>query len=393
MNISYVPINKLKDKGYSNILGIIINYLPTKLSKGTDYVTTLDIMDESGVTSCKIFSNQLLDEDFVPGDIVKVINIKCTAENKSILGYSNDIKVVGRAYSTKNIEITKDLGEIEIKRIKELKNHYLSKNYSRYKTIEELTSNVYFDFVGYLVDKKHESNNLIILQFIDNTQNQNIKFPFPTNGYCSNSMLFLKVWGVREEFEINKFYVIRNIKVTEITCNITASCSENNYSIKQIQDNHIFAYDINQRQNEFKKLQTSEITTEDVNHKKKENEGQGEYNITNIRDIPLESECIIYAFVKAHFPLNGKVLYTCSYCRLVFEERLHHEHNLEEEVICNMILKDNTGEILVICKNQNLIKILNNKKFRRNNYFLSKILHLSIQGKNQYFMIDCEIDE
>ncbi|TBU11705.1 hypothetical protein CWI38_1074p0020 [Hamiltosporidium tvaerminnensis] len=369
----YVALNKMEMNKYCNVIGIVVGYLEPKQSKGSDWVSTIIITDESMETNkifVKIFSKTpLFPFGFNNGDIIKIKNIKLIKPNIAITGKQNEVKLIYNFF-TNNL-YTENI--YEENRITCLRNIYLENNqkYVRQLKICDLKETCYFDFCGLLINRQIEKNNLVILTLIDYTVNCNIKNVICDEEFANNMILYVKAWDKHAEMakslEINEIYLFKNLRLSDKDFILIAHMSElRKCTILNVDNGHVLRQSIYQEQEIYKESFLTSILSND----------EIPYGLSSLQTVPIYNIKIsglhrIKATVKFHFPFGILCLYFCRACKLTdinknsIEEHVFQNSNcnIDKINICRFILKDTSGSCVALCRGKILEYFFRDENF------------------------------
>lgn len=222
---TYVKIEEMAMNVYCNIYGVVVDWLECRESRGSDFVMTLDLIDESTRTrlSVKVFSRKkIFAQGFCIGDVVRIGCVKLYDADRAITDHRNDIEIMHNSSSP--------AAAVDA-RTQELVDFFEARKneFARERLVSELESHQYFDFCGELVDRQIERNNLVILRLVDYSANGNVRSAMQ-GMYPASMVLMVKAWGLfaqtAAECEVGKLYKIKNLKMDAIADTLVASLSE-----------------------------------------------------------------------------------------------------------------------------------------------------------------------
>ncbi|KAM0672391.1 hypothetical protein CWI42_011470 [Ordospora colligata] len=359
-DIEYKFILQMEYGVYCSMYGVVVGWTSSKKSKGSDYVMTIDVVDEEMQRlSVRIFSHtEIFAESLYVGDVVKIRNVKLYTQGKAIMGKRNEIDVVYRQ--------GKQAGEFPSRSVMNLVNVFerSRRRFVKQRMISEIECGHRFDFCGELSDKRREMHNLVILEFIDYS-----------HGACSLDMckhmscmvLVIKAWGEfsdrSEQCEIGSYYLIKNLKADEVGELAVASLSESsNGEIVKIRKHSPIWQDLELRRNEYQRKVVfgcnggSELQPDVPIHMNDENRysiNPGVYRIkAQIR------RCALF---------TNNTISICKSCGMIEESTAEKQmrtcmnHNVEQIRIARVIIWDGYTEIKVVCRGSIAERIIDNE--------------------------------
>lgn len=260
---------------YNNSYACVVSVWPLYKTKGTDYVFTLKLADNSGESTVKIFISSInnlkkfmkeeefnKDTDysdinnfnriFKGGDIVLVKNIKKIKEksvcliHKSSCIYKiknineikeNDskIKSINESIKEKHTDSFKSDEEFIIK---ELEDFYIE-NYFNKKTlkVEEIQKSCYFNIIGEIIYINEEDIFEKTICILDYTSNSHVISEFRGN-YPLNMLLYIKLYkkNFEDNIKIGQICHFKNLRIDTIRDCLLAYVGENtDYKIDLMQ--------------------------------------------------------------------------------------------------------------------------------------------------------------
>lgn len=362
----FTKIADLGPTGYYNIKCSIIKIYDWISTKSTDYVMTLQVKDDSidSHIFIKIFSpSKIFINYFYVNRIYMIYNIKKFKDSFYILSKENKIEeCLDEVSSCKDYSNSKRNGEKQscesFKQNNSFNNKFhLNKDFistskkEKFKTreIKDLSGTEYIKFTGKLIEIQEESNNLVILSFIDYTVNDNIE-NLNKGIYDNNMVIFVKVWDklseMAKKLEIKNIYTLENVKIQIKPDVICGTLSDTALSKIYKSDSSL----IIERENNF----LNKCIDFSCDHYKN-------MKITNINDIKEPGFYKIKVFILNHFPADGKILFLCKICKIINEE-VNFDCNCKNEKInvftVKFSVKDESGQNILVCVNKIAKKML-----------------------------------
>ncbi|KAF7703869.1 hypothetical protein CDIK_0107 [Cucumispora dikerogammari] len=416
-SLTYKTIRDIPFNTSSMTIGIISSHLPTKPTVGTDYITTIYILDEHGDSLCvRIFSQfKIYEKYFSFRDIVILKNLRIYKDVKKthdIIGYIKDdgrVEVINRtmdrnftfdkySYVKINTDITPDklkalyfkLNEVFEKVFPDAispRDLYNRKNYTHssstteftktnFKKIEAIEENTCFDFKGLCltVIDKSETIEYTTFNFIDGTRNTNRKSNINIEKARIHDILSIRIWNPTLAMKIKKgkCYLLHNLQVREIGNQLIAEIFENNSlivgeisrSVIDLPDNAII------------------INNLYVNNLHSKNNVINSKLIKSFRRKTLQDFCIGYNLVSIF--LDKLVTETthmfCKSCKSTICNKSGISCNFITQVVRNILISDGTKKIYVLCSNDKIYSSLN-KRIRDNNFEHEVVIKKGDNGK------------
>lgn len=347
-SVRYVKISEMVKDKYCNVYGAIVGWLECRESRGSDFVMTLDLIDDSTVNklSVKVFSRtKIFAEGFCVGDIVRVRNLKLYDVNKAITDHKNEIEIVHTCLSSLE---TADARTRELMHTFSARKH----EFVREKLVSEVRDNQYFDFCGELVDKQMERHNLVVLRFVDYTSNPQVSGD-AQGFYPSSMVLVVKAWGsfaqLAEGCEIGECYRVKNLRIDGIGDLLVANLSESRKgNIIKISRNTTFCrcLELRKRMHNERSFQT--VTDAPVRMMK--------YRLSRIKDVCYSGIHRVRIQIKRYTPFNGIELLRCRGCDVAMRGNqfkcLCEQPMVEKMKLLKLLVYDRSGEAVVVCRNQ-----------------------------------------
>lgn len=421
----YILISEMPMNVYCNIYGIVSALLPPIKSKGTDFVTTVRLFDESGCVDVKMFTKTDIFKDFFElGDVVRIRRVKLFAENKAILS-GKGVEVLDNLGAEPKNRQKKNLTAVEKIRVGELGEFYKSAKFckrsnstdksnsiGKYKglcKIRDLEEGDFFDFQGFLINIKKENDVLSILTFIDYTTNDFISPRVSYGQYYNDMILYVRVWDQNAPKVLNleekTFYLVKHLKVKDIT-NVIRSDLLNykEYFVKKIEPNNLGSDTLYLKKEFERSMQISSSLIEsqyskympDIYHK---------LSLSYLTDIQ-EGINKVKIKILGHRPFRGIKIRFCMHCKKIIN---FCEYQIEtgqktcplcnsrnmvfEQFVANLMVTDNTENIFVLVKNNLLEKILDDVNIIRKTPFFALILSVKKNGKLFHHLLDAVINK
>lgn len=386
----YVKIGSMVMNEYCSIYGVVVDWLECKESRGSDFVMTLDLVDESVADklSVKIFSRRrIFAEGFCVGDVVRIQHLKLYGAGKAITDHRNCIEIV---YSHVGACDPEDL------RVRELVSFFrTNKNrVTKERTVSEIWENQYFDFCGELIDKHVERHNLVVMKLIDYTHNHRIGECETQDAYPNDMVLVVRAWGefaqVAGGCEIGGFYKIRNLRTDGIEACLSANLSESSRGrIVRIRRNTTFGNYLESRRRTHG---WGSMSARGVVEMPARMLG---YRLARIRDLDVPGVYRVHVQVKQHTPFRGLWLVRCKTCSTVWKKTSMfrckcEDAETEDMKLLKLLVSDGSGEIVIVCKNTMAEHILDGEspRYLSGTFFDCVVICTKNMGKTTYHMID-----
>ncbi|KAF7683371.1 hypothetical protein TCON_1419 [Astathelohania contejeani] len=390
---SVVPIAMMRPQVYHHVYGVIVDWLDPIKSRGTDFVTTIDIIDPSTPNSLtvKMFTRRLdFNRQYSIGDIVNIKKIKLISRRISITDHNNEVEILSR----EGEEISTNLPMAIQKYIYLLRKYYLDNKYKyiRIKQISELEGKEYCDVCGMIIGKQIETNNLVILKLVDYTINDKIKVDNNFNEYPNNMVLIIKLWGKHVklglECNINEYYRIKNIRLDELNATMIGYISDSQSArVMKLNENHPTVKKIKALKIKF---ENKNMSTNNIAHFNTPEHFKN-LELVEVKDIREDNrfrKVRMRIAIKMHTPFQGMIYYKCTDCQKIYRTNyLKEDCNLKEEKILKLLVYDKTGECILICKNQLVDLILGNRKYIRHTF-----MEVAVLIKEKLYLIDINVN-
>lgn len=362
--ICFTKIANISSTGYYNIKCTVLNIYDWIPTKAKDYVMTLKVIDDSIDLPIfiKIFSPlKIFINYFKINKSYLVYGVKKYKDSFFILSKENKIEehlktndALEEYNDEENFCKNKNYNDqvnnkSQVMQINKENIFLNKKEFFLLKEIKDLSSIEYIKFIGKLINIQEESNNLIILSFIDYTVNPLI---VNVNGgrYDNNMVLFVKVWDklaiLAKNLEIDNIYTLENVKI-HVKFNVIIGTLSDTPLSKIYKSDSSF---ISEREKEY----LAKCIDFSCDHYKN-------MKITNINDIKESGYYKIKVNMIKYFPENGKILYLCKKCKII-NEVYSFDCNCKNDKITIFTLKyqvkDESGENIVVCVNKIAKKML-----------------------------------
>eukprot|EP00866_Antonospora_locustae_P000107 jgi/Antlo1/107/2018 len=386
--------SKLRDleRGkYVNVLGIVVGWYEPRQSQGSDFVCTVDIVDETvnEKVRIRIFTKEkAFEEGFMPGDILEICSIKMVEPGLCLAGKRIKIRTLYSEYLK-----TED-ANIDSSCISTLISHYMTirNRFTRLKSIEELESNMFCDLVGQAIHVQIESADLVIVTIIDYTCNAKVQSGEDIMGHQNGMVVFVKAWEtyarIAKELAAGDLILFKNMKINSIDDTITGYMSASRGGgITKLLSNHPLCKAFYVRKRRFEeKIETERrniVSPPRFSH----------FDLSAISTLNGEGVYRVRGYIKYTIPLRPKTVYRCGSCnmaRIVPFSGCCKSSEFFEEKICRILLCDMSGSTVVVCKNKVLESLFAdcNQRFMRYNYFDSLLL----RGSTSIGLINHMID-
>ncbi|KAG0439451.1 Protection of telomeres protein 1 [Dictyocoela muelleri] len=423
----YIMINEMQIGVYCNLYGVVVNYLQPIKSKGTDFVSTVSLVDQSGFVDIKIFRrNDVLKDFFLYGDVVRMRRVKLIKDKRAILSGMN-FEVLGNFNNNPKRMLKKNLVEFEKSIIEKLKEFYLSSRFclnststeqvkesvnvkfNRKKRIKDLKLGDYFDFYGYLVNIKKENEELTILNFVDYTANNFIS-PRVTYGNFYNDMILnVRVWQQHAskvlEIEENAAYFVKNLKVSKISNAIVADLSDHRpFFVQKVKPENLEGEILNLKK-EFERTQRISSSLIEAQYSKHIPQIYYQLKLTQLYEIK-EGINKVKIKIIGHRPFKGITIKICMFCKKIINlneynmvisldecPNCNSKNKVYDQFVANLMVTDNTENIIVMSKNRLLEKILSDINIIRKTHFFALILSIKKNGILYHHLIDAVINK
>lgn len=388
---SFTKLKDLEKGKYVNVLGIVVGWYEPKQSQGSDFMCTVDIVDEtvSEKVRVRIFTKEkAFEEGFMLGDILEIYSIKMVEPGLCLAGKHIKIRTVySESHNTEDVCVDSSC-------VSTLVSHYMTirNRFTRFKSIEELESGMFCDLVGQAVHVQIESADLVIVTIVDYTCNTKVQDGKDIMEYRNGMVVFVKAWETyaraAKELAAGDVVLFKNLKISSIADTITGCMSASRSGgITKLLSNHPLRKAFCVRKRRFEE--------------KMENERRSiaspsrftPFDLNAISSLDGEGVYRIRGYIKYTIPLRPKAVYRCMSCnvaRITPFSGCCESSELFEEKICRMLLCDMSGSTVVVCKNRVLESLFAdcNQKFVRYSYFDALLLRCSTSVGMINHMID-----
>lgn len=297
MNIEidgYSMVKELSVSTYKDIFGVVLSSMPLCATRGTDYLFTLEIIDESAKVELKIFIGSIneiekfvcpeetseFDADldytkkgnfekiFKTGDILLLRNIKLMRNGNMALIHKSC--VIKKMWSC-----NKDINEID-KNIKDymviknlydfyLDNHCVKRHDKKRRRIEELEENIYFDIVCRILYVDH--GYMVNVCVTDYTHSKLVPRIFK-GIYELSTLLYIRLYGKYADMgrllKVGDTCIFRNVRINTVGDCLLSHISESKTGSITIEQDRRMINEIIEREKVYKEyLQNRVVSTED----------------------------------------------------------------------------------------------------------------------------------
>lgn len=369
-----------KGKKY-NIIGIVVDWYEPRKSRGSDFVTTINVIDDTVEEKVKIriFSKEkTFEKGFFPGDIIEIFCVKALESNLCISSQCFDLRLLYSEYGHQD-----DTFFAEKEPVKSLLSYYsvAKDKFSRLKDISEMKNQNYCDFVGEVLAVQIESENLVILTATDYTGSKEIEEKIPVMGLKNTMIVFIKAWGIYaryvKDYRAGDIVLFKNLKINIQNGIIVGNLSESIhcYINKVLEINPLLKIFLRKKKSFLNNM-------EDKRRDIPVPQRFQLFSLTNVSELKGSGFYRIRVYIKYTIPFSPQILYRCSACNIarIFPlKNCRSTCQMFEEKICKAVVCDQTGSLVVICKNNILESIFldKNKIFLRHNYFESILARFS----------------
>ncbi|WUR03740.1 protection of telomeres protein 1 [Vairimorpha necatrix] len=321
-HLIYTKIRDLSYSGLYNIKCHVLTIYPWKESKGNDFVMTLKVADDpkENFIFVKIFNSKKYEHDFLIGDFLKIIKIRHFSNNFYILDKEGQISKLNKTNTSKNVDFP-------------------------LRKIVDLTYSEYIKFIGILIYKQKETENLTILGFIDYTINPSIKKSENKAYYENNMILYVRVWDKLAKKALNlsenSVYCLVNLKIKPEMNRICSDLSDCPLSsISEVLDESI----INEIKSRGRQPKDKIICFNGDLYKNNK--------LIFIKDIKDSGYYKIQVKILRHHPFNGEIIKICTPCGLIkTSKKCECGLETDEVFVVKYLVRDESGEIVLLCKN------------------------------------------
>lgn len=372
----FVKLKDLEKERYCNVVGMVVGWHEPKQSQGSDFVCTIDIVDEtvSDKVRVKIFTREKCFEDgFALGDIVEINCVKMLESGVCLAGKKVRVRTLHSQSGCNEVGASSE-------RVDVLMTHYpsMKNKFARLRTIEEVETNMFCDIVVQLVNVQIESESLVILTVVDYTSHAGICKNKDIMGFRNNMVMFVKAWETyaksAKDLRPNEMLLLRNLKINNVADVMTASLSgSRNGGVTRLGSDHSLCKALHARKSEF---------LAKIEHERSSIETLPRFELFDLRVIAsLAGEGVyrVRGYIKYTIPLRPKRIYRCNTCNLARITPLtgcSEACDRFDESICRLLLCDASGSAVVMCKNKILDALFleANRRFTRHNYFDSIVV-------------------
>ncbi|KRH94622.1 putative Nucleic acid-binding, OB-fold, Nucleic acid-binding, OB-fold-like protein [Pseudoloma neurophilia] len=358
----FKKISEIESNNYSTVICVVHTVLEPLKTKGTDFVTTLEVSDEDkNQISIKMFTKTPRFANFFKEhDIVKIQKVKLSKPGVGITGHGSEVEVLANL-NEENSKVF--VTESEMEKIKCLKeaSAFIKKN--QLTKVCDIAPNTTFSFIGLLLDIKEECSNLAILTMVDFTKSEMI-FPIIQNAAFTNNMtLIIKVWGETQanevkNLQIDQIYKIQTLKIGKIEHILEARISESAYTpFQKIEVADPEHQEIIEKQKQFFREAQPAKTADDFLP-----EEFKKFDLVKTNQIKKNGTYRIRALAVSNFPFKPANIIICDHCRSLYSTEIKfrktkHCLNTEDcnpyhEKIIKVHFKDSAGTLSVVLKNK-----------------------------------------
>lgn len=302
-------ISELTRDKYHTIYGVVVDWLEWRQCKGTDFMMTLDLIDECMTRlSVKIFSpTKIFPKGFCVGDVVRVGSVKLYGNHKALTDRGNDVRVMSTPSAL--------LGAVPGLRVRRLAEFYRHnrKKFVKEREVSEIEGGQYFDFNGELIDKQRERSNLLLLRLVDYSANGEVKDLGRAGDYPSSMVLVIKAWGCfaaeADRCEIGGWYRIRNLKADEVGHSLSASLSESSRGgISEIGEGTVLGKSLAARRDKYQRGFIARQTDVETPRRMER------YALADVRSTTMPGVYRVRVQIKRYVPLGGTEVSVCKTC-------------------------------------------------------------------------------
>lgn len=390
-------INDVKRNEYTSIIVIIIGCLEPMRSRGTDYVTTVDVLDEYGnVLDIKIFTETpKYARFFRKNDIIRITHVKRISERVAITGRDSNIEVLAHVSEVGYKTFTT---ETEKKKIHRLRNYYAA-NGPESKIplwkIEDIKEHSTFAFKGLLAALHRESNNLTVMSMIDYTINPHVKVFTESANINTDMILYVKIWGNckgTDKLEVGKMYHIKKLKTKKLGIIMEAIVSESYFTPPLL---------INTDDEDYKTVMLAkENFFNSRRHKDQQMHmaplGHNIFEVWQISEIKNPGVFRIIVDIFLHYPFEPATVRVCHKCKSVSSEDVNLIDcppckNLPSctpitEKFCKLQVRDSTAIACIVLKNKLVDVFFQDERNLRKKYLDCIVIY----NKKTFFMLNAD---
>lgn len=396
-------IKDLRTNEYAAIVALVKRHLEPIKSKGTDYVTTVDVIDELGsALDVKIFTKTPRFANFFHEfDIIRIPSVKLIGGGKAVTGHGSNVEVLAHlSEEGSRVYVTESERE-KIARLREyMASHQVSCAWPllKIKDIREYSS---FSLIAMLISIKEETPSLTVLLVVDFTANSLIKNIVKNAPLCNDMTLYIKVWGNRKEkkkneLQIGKIYHIKKLRTDKLGMTLEGRISETFFEPLTPLDEHSSEYQsIMQTRSEFYGRNSA---AQDQQIETKMPEKYELFSLCRITDIKAAGVYRIRVKVLLHYPFVPVEATICHKCKFIQSETYNFKcvsscKNLSscvpiKEKILKIQVKDATGFICIILKNKLVERFMQIERNLRRENLDCIVLHKD----HVFFMLDANFD-
>ncbi|ELQ74481.1 putative Nucleic acid-binding, OB-fold, Nucleic acid-binding, OB-fold-like protein [Trachipleistophora hominis] len=396
-------IKDLKINEYASIIVLVKGHLEPTKSKGTDYVTTVDVIDELGdALDIKIFTKTPRFANFFhESDIIRIPSVKLIGKGKAVTGHGSNMEVLAHLNEEGTRVFVTESEKAKINKLREYTvNHQVSCAWPLLK-IKDIKEYCSFSLVGMLISIREETPSLTVLLMVDYTASPLIKNIVKNARFCNDMTLYIKVWGNRQEknfgeLRIGKVYRIRKIRTDKLGMTLEARISETFFEPLIPLDEKSPEYQTIIEAK--KKFYGDDDSTKTQNVETKIPEKYELFSLCKITDIKAAGVYRIRVKILLHYPFLPIEAIICRKCNFIQSEDYNFKCTTSckrllgctpiKEKILKIQVKDASGFICIVLKNKLVEKFIQlEENLRKEN------LDCIVLYKNGiFFMLDANFD-
>lgn len=361
-NIKDLQINE-----YASVIVLIQSHLEPIKSKGTDYVTTINVVDELGsFLEVKMFTRTpKFANYFKEQDIIKIPSVKANSDGKAVTGHGSNIEVLANANSEETLVFLTNSEKDRVQKLKDFAKKYKTVSPWPTWTIEEIREHSYFAFKGTLLTIKYERPDLTLLSFIDYTKNNTLDDVMNNTEFDNSMTLYVKIWGAQIQknlthLKIGETYLLRRLKTEKLGMVLEATISESFYVPLTLVDHNSKYYKaIMTAKTKFYNLKQNALDEEKNSKIQKQ---YGLFKPSKINEIKMAGVYKIEIEIILHYPFTPIDVTTCTKCKSIESEDYTFKNNnlCKKLTNCNPIqekilriqVRDTTGFCCILLKNK-----------------------------------------